>query len=87
MERLAPGQVLAHRYCIQQPLGEGSLATSYLVSDLLFGQRRALKLLRGGSPERLETLRNEFTRLAGLYHPALCRVYDFGVDKRVGKAA
>lgn len=73
---LAAGQVFCGRYRVEAALGQGGMATTYRVHDLLDGEDVALKLL---SSRALEAeLLGEFERLRGLVHPNLARVYSLG---------
>ncbi len=76
------------RYELLRPLGSGGQASVFLVRDRAAAGRgepaeRALKLLhaRAGDPQDVERLRAEYRALAGLRHPGLVRVFDFGVDE------
>lgn len=61
------------RYELVEPLGSGGSASAWLARD---GDREvALKLLDPELPREL--LRDEFSRLAGLYHPHLLRVLEY----------
>ncbi|MFT3771248.1 MAG: sigma 54-interacting transcriptional regulator [Minicystis sp.] len=84
--RFSPGQLLQHRYLLERPLGEGGMGTTFLARDLVREVGVAVKLLRRGAPELFTALKDEFTRLSGLYHPHLCRVHDFGVARGEGGA-
>ncbi|WP_170319261.1 sigma 54-interacting transcriptional regulator [Polyangium spumosum] len=79
----APGEILAHRYRIVTTLGEGGLARTYLATDLVLGVDVALKVLRRAEDEW--ALRAELGYLAGLCHPHLVRVLDFGSLPRDGE--
>lgn len=71
------------RYEVSRELGAGAQGAVYLVEDRLQGgERMALKVLAGREKSQplqwLELFRREFEALAGLSHPRLARVYDFG---------
>ncbi|MDQ7779676.1 MAG: protein kinase [Planctomycetota bacterium] len=79
---IGKGRMLNRRYRIVDLLGEGGMGRVYLVADTLSGGKEmALKTLRRGVPatnhpdERPE---KEFKILAGLRHPNLEAVYDYG---------
>ncbi|MDC3988196.1 sigma 54-interacting transcriptional regulator [Polyangium jinanense] len=82
---VAPGETLAHRYRIVATLGEGGLARTFLARDLVLEADVALKVLRRAEDEW--ALRAELGYLAGLVHPHLVRVLDFGSLPRDGEHA
>lgn len=83
---LERGVVVQRRYRLERALGAGGMGTTYLARDEALDRDVALKLLgAGGDASMLEAMRAEFSRLAGVVHPHLTRVYDFGVA-RVGEA-
>src|SRR5262245_38533855 len=71
---------LPDRYRIVSRLGEGGTAEVFVVEDLSAGAlRRAMKILRPETPPALlGAFRDEFRLLAGLEHPGLARVFEFG---------
>jgi transcriptional regulator with GAF, ATPase, and Fis domain/tetratricopeptide (TPR) repeat protein len=71
-------QLLAHRYRVLRPLGRGGLASALLVRDEALGIERCLKLVAADAALQ-PLLRAEFELLAGLAHPSLAAVHDFGV--------
>ncbi|HEV8322713.1 MAG TPA: protein kinase, partial [Myxococcota bacterium] len=76
---LDPGALVDHRYRVLRELGAGGFAAVYLVEDLFDeGRVRALKLLRPRSRFAQRAFRAEFRVLAGLDHPGLARVHEFG---------
>ncbi len=79
MSRLA--SVLAPRYEILRPLGQGGMGAVFHARDREAGREVALKTVETEDlgPWLVEALRNEFRFLAGLRHPNLVEVYDFGV--------
>ncbi|MDI1451057.1 sigma 54-interacting transcriptional regulator [Polyangium sp. 6x1] len=82
---VVPGETLAHRYRIVATLGEGGLARTFLAKDLVLEADVALKVLRRAEDEW--ALRAELGYLAGLVHPHLVRVLDFGSLPRDGESA
>ncbi|WP_170229181.1 sigma 54-interacting transcriptional regulator [Polyangium fumosum] len=80
---VVPGEILAHRYRIVATLGEGGLARTFLAKDLVLETHVALKVLRRAEDEW--ALRAELGYLAGLVHPHLVRVLDFGSLPRDGE--
>ncbi|APR85238.1 Response regulator of zinc sigma-54-dependent two-component system [Minicystis rosea] len=81
--------MLAHRYRVLRVLGRGGLASAILVRDEALGIERCLKLLddAGADGARRAALRREFQLLAGLSHPNLAAVHDFGVAAIAGGSA
>ncbi len=73
---------LAGRYSPLRPLGSGGMGDVFLALDRATGTECALKRLR---PEALagdpEALRREFAVLAGMRHPLVVQVFDFGVTR------
>src|SRR3970282_109137 len=82
----AEAELIARRYRVLGQLGEGGMSTTLLVDDLLLGQKIALKRLR---PETApaHTIRDEFARLAGVFHPHLVGVRDLGLHQDPGGEA
>ena len=54
------------------------MADVFLAEDERRGTRLVLKQLRADTPELLVAFRSEFALLAGLLHPRLAQVHDFG---------
>jgi serine/threonine-protein kinase len=80
---IAPGAVIADRYRVIQPLGEGGMKAVYLVEDLRFKARRcALAVMVDGftSDEARRhavlSFQREVDVLAQLDHPAIPKVSD-----------
>ncbi|HET9314568.1 MAG TPA: protein kinase, partial [Vicinamibacteria bacterium] len=83
--RFLPGDVLADRFRIVEPLGRGGMGEVYRADDLQLDQPVALKFLPADlqdDPSRRERLRNEVKLARQVSHPTLCRVYD--VDEADG---
>lgn len=83
------GVVLPARYRIIAQLGGGSMGTVYRVHDRLYGQDVALKTVRlpddihpSCLEDELLSLANEFRLLAGLRHPNVISVLDYGFDAK-----
>ncbi len=77
-----PPELLAQRYRLQQPLGQGGMGTVYEASDTTLDRVVAVKLLRpelGLDPEALARFRREARAAAGFSHPNVVVVHDFGV--------
>jgi serine/threonine protein kinase len=63
---------------VLRALGEGGMATVFLIDDEPSSQRRVLKQLRLDQPELLQAFHSEFSLLSRVTHPHLTRVHDFG---------
>ena len=72
--------VLGRRYRMIRSLGTGAQGDVILASDRFHGDREvAVKVFRPSEQsEWLDLFKHEFEVLAGLKHPRLARVYDFG---------
>ncbi len=73
---------IANRYEIIRTLGQGGQSTVFLVEDKKLGVRVALKkvALAKDAPLDARLLTDEFRRLAGLSHPNVARVQDYGLE-------
>ncbi|WP_437784418.1 sigma 54-interacting transcriptional regulator [Sorangium sp. So ce1097] len=80
----AEGTLVARRYRLIRPLGRGGLATAWLARDEALGRDICLKLLGRARTAERAAFRGEFRMLAGLFHPHLVRVHDFGVLREPG---
>ncbi|MFO0758770.1 MAG: sigma 54-interacting transcriptional regulator [Byssovorax sp.] len=76
---------IAHRYRVLRELGRGGLGAALLVRDEALGVERCLKLVE--APGGGALLAAEFGLLAGLAHPSLAAVHDFGVTRAEGREA
>ena len=76
-------RVIDNRYKILKTCGTGATGTVYKVRDLKDKRIIALKILskEKTSSEAVQRFKREFKLLAGLRHPNLCSVYDFGILK------
>jgi hypothetical protein len=77
------GDRVADRYLVEAELASGGMGMVYRVFDRSAGERRALKRLHidGSQPFLVESLEREYRALAGLDHPRIIRVFDYGVDE------
>lgn len=78
-DRFLPGTVLAGRYRVLAPLGQGGMGRVYRAEDLKLGESVALKFgLRFSpkDPHRLRRLRHEVRIARAVTHPNVCRTYD-----------
>jgi hypothetical protein len=77
-------RTLNGRYRLERRLGRGGMATVYAATDDVLERQVAVKLIRDDmhGPLDLDTrFRREARAAAGLAHPHVVRVYDFGVDQ------
>jgi tetratricopeptide (TPR) repeat protein/phage FluMu protein gp41 len=71
--------VIAGRYQVESLLGRGGMGAVYAVRDVASGRRVALKLLSStASQESAALFEREYQTLAGLRHPSIVEVYDYG---------
>lgn len=69
------------RYTVERVLGEGGMGTVHAVLDRSSGVQLALKRLKpGASKAAFALFKREYQVLAGLRHPCIVEVYDYGVD-------
>ena len=76
-----PEQVISGRYRVERKLGGGGMADVYLCEDLTLARRVALKVLLQrfhDDPTFVERFRREAKAAAGLNHPNLVSIYDWG---------
>ena len=77
-------RLIAHRYEILESIARGGMGTVYRVLDRSSGVERALKRVFLRNPARKSLFMSAFEReyqvLAGLDHPRIIRVFDYGVD-------
>ncbi len=84
---MPPESIINQRYRVLRNLGEGGMATVYLVRDQARdGRLMALKRLRDGlvDEEAAGHLKAEFENLTRLTHPHLAEVYDMGLIEGTG---
>ncbi|HSS09011.1 MAG TPA: protein kinase, partial [Acidimicrobiales bacterium] len=77
------GRVLGDRYRLTRALGTGASAHVYVAEDVTLRRRVAVKLLHPGLADDDAFLRRfqaEARVVAGLRHPHIVRVYDWGED-------
>ncbi|TMQ91994.1 serine/threonine protein kinase, partial [Actinomadura soli] len=78
-EIVAPGDRLGDRYRLERPLGAGGMATVWRAVDLVLDRPVAVKVPKEGWPEEFtRRLRQEAKAAAGLTHPSITGVYDYG---------
>jgi hypothetical protein len=75
---------VASRYVVKEELASGGSGVVYRVLDRSTGEERALKRLSPtamSQPYLVEAFAREYHVLAGLDHPRIIRVFDYGVDE------
>ncbi|MBI4614737.1 MAG: protein kinase [Planctomycetes bacterium] len=83
-DRLTEGEVVAGRYRIQEPVGQGGMGAVYLARHLETGTLVALKALflpDARRDEARERFRREIEALSELRHPNLVRILDHGEEE------
>src|SRR5262245_36259332 len=78
------GRVLGDRYRLMAPVGTGASATVFLAEDVQLKRRVAVKVLHptlAADAGFLKRFRAEAQAAAGLSHPNLVQVYDWGEDR------
>ncbi|RMH55382.1 MAG: serine/threonine protein kinase [Deinococcus-Thermus bacterium] len=77
-----PKAVLAGRYRLLAPLGEGGMAEVWLASDLRMDRRVAVKILHAHiHPSERQRFFREVKALSQLSHPGVVQVYDLGEEE------
>lgn len=74
---------LAGRYVLRKLVAAGGMGEVHLALDERLGRQVAVKVLTRGltdSADSVERFRREALAAAGLTHPNIARVYDYGVD-------
>ena len=82
---IAAGKRLGARYRLERPLGHGGMASVWLATDERLDRQVAVKILSDAlahDDEYLDRFRREAHVVAGLQHPNLVPVYDFGAGER-----
>ncbi|AKT37651.1 serine/threonine protein kinase [Chondromyces crocatus] len=88
-QSLHEGTVVAGRYRIEQPLGEGGMSTVYAVRHVHTGELLAMKILRGAATSDLrsvELFRREMRAPAQIESEHVVRVTDADVAPELGNA-
>jgi serine/threonine-protein kinase len=78
---LRPGELIGERYRVLGALGRGGMASVYLAEDTTLSREVAIKVLhsRFAQDEKfVERFRREAKAAAGLNHPNIVSVYDWG---------
>ena len=80
-ESVAPALQLPPRFQIRAVLKETAAVAVYRVFDVSDKRDEAIKILRHelSEPQQLLRFKAEFATLAGLEHPSIVKVFDFGL--------
>jgi eukaryotic-like serine/threonine-protein kinase len=81
MEEIHPGSVLGERYVLQEPTGQGGMATVWQATDRVLDRSVAVKVLHANlaeEPAFLERFRAEALASARLNHANVVNVFDTG---------
>ena len=83
--RLAAGAVLAGRFTLLRPLGQGGLGEVWCARDQSLNDEVAIKMVHvaGSAPQDLRRFTREIQLARRISHPAVCRVYEFFEDVTV----
>src|SRR5262249_60959341 len=84
------GDLVAERYKIVRPLGEGGMGEVYEAEDLLLKEHVALKTLRDpvtNDETTVARFKREIQLARKVTHPNVCRLFDVGIDRRAGREA
>ncbi len=76
-------RVFANRYELGEAIGQGGMADVYLARDRLLDRQVAVKVLSpefASDPTNFERFRREARAAAGLNHPNIVAVYDWGEE-------
>ncbi|WP_437985161.1 protein kinase domain-containing protein [Sorangium sp. So ce117] len=76
----APGQVIARRYQLTDPLGAGSFGEVWTAQDLVLGRPVALKWMHRGAGAGSARVRREIAALRMLRVPGVVQLLDEGVE-------
>jgi Protein kinase domain len=81
MSRSLSAEVLASRYRLDALIASGGMGAVWRAVDLVLDRPVAVKLLRAELAQHADTIarfRSEARHAAGLSHPSIAQVYDFG---------
>ena len=73
-----PNDLVGGRYRLEQRLGLGGMSEVWAAEDTELGRRVAIKLL--GHDADAARFNREARAVAGLAHPNICQLYDFGEE-------
>jgi eukaryotic-like serine/threonine-protein kinase len=74
------GSLLAGRYQIEDPLGQGGMGSVFRATQLGLDRKVAVKLLEVEGADAHARFQREAKLVARLHHPAIVQVIDYGID-------
>jgi len=86
MTLMTPGQVLAARYELREPIGRGGMGEVWIGYDLVLHREVALKVLDTSGTADSDAagrFRHEATATAALTHPHVVTIHDAGIEDHV----
>ena len=77
---VVPGAVVADRFRVDAPIGEGGYGIVFRVTDLMIDEPAALKLFRRAVSDdgALKRFKQEMKVTRRLFHPCIVKTYEFG---------
>src|SRR5262249_30715357 len=78
------GSVIANRYEIQKPLGQGGMGTVYRAHDRLLDEPVAIKVLRpdvAREPDIARRFQTEIKLARKVSHKNVCRIHEYNEDE------
>jgi eukaryotic-like serine/threonine-protein kinase len=82
-EQLKPGQLIADRYRIEEPIGQGAMGAVWRAVHVRLESPVAIKLLKSSiadDPEMLERFLREARSAAAVRSSHVVQIFDYGVD-------
>src|SRR5262245_30307784 len=75
-----PGDVIAEKYRVERPLGEGGMGTVYAAANMLTGKQVAIKWLKPelAPEEYVQRFMREAQVASRIEHPNVVNVFDMG---------
>jgi serine/threonine protein kinase len=83
---LTQGRILAARYEIRRPIGQGGMGKVYEAYDRMLGERVAVKVLRpqfAREPDMARRFLSEIRLARRITHPNVCRLHEYGEDEGI----
>jgi eukaryotic-like serine/threonine-protein kinase len=85
-EQLKPGQLIADRYRIEEPIGQGAMGAVWRAVHVRLESPVAIKLLKSSiadDPEMLERFLREARSAAAVRSSHVVQIFDYGVDRDI----
>jgi eukaryotic-like serine/threonine-protein kinase len=83
---LTQGRVLAQRYEIRRPIGQGGMGKVYEAYDRVLDERVAIKVLRpqfAREPDMARRFLSEIRLARRITHPHVCRLHEYGESEGI----